>query len=55
MDNADQTTRAESDLEQDPILPPGEDPDESDLDQDPILPPGEDPDESDSDSESSSD
>lgn len=32
MTNAYATTVAESDLEQDPFLPPGEDPDEGDSD-----------------------
>jgi hypothetical protein len=33
MANADEATLAESDLEQDPILPPGEDPDEPEPDE----------------------
>jgi hypothetical protein len=43
-----ETPNSDSGLEEDPFLPPGEDPDE-DLEEDPFLPPGEDPDESDSD------
>jgi len=33
MTNADETPHAESDLEQPPFLPPGEDPDESEPDE----------------------
>jgi len=50
MSDTHETPPDDSDLEQAPFLPPGEDPDESDLEKAPFLPPGEDPDDSDDDS-----